>query len=128
MRVAASLAAACALLVAACGDAADGPTLTTTGTAAGASKAASTAAIGKDGRVVKDGDRVRVHYRGTLDDGTEFDSSKGRQPLAFQVGSGQVIRGFDDAVRGREPADAGAAVGPRGFEHGWGLGVGVQRL
>lgn len=50
--------------------------------------------------MVKDGDRVRVHYRGTLDDGTEFDSSKGRQPLAFQVGSGQVISGFDEAVRG----------------------------
>ncbi len=50
--------------------------------------------------MVKDGDRVRVHYRGTLDDGTEFDSSQGRQPLAFQVGSGQVIKGFDEAVRG----------------------------
>ena len=63
---------------------------------------AATAAPGKDGRMVKDGDRVRVHYRGTLDDGSEFDSSKGRQPLAFQVGSGQVISGFDEAVRGLE--------------------------
>ncbi len=43
---------------------------------------------------------MRVHYTGTLDDGTEFDSSRGREPLSFVVGSGQVIRGFDAAVRG----------------------------
>ncbi len=51
-------------------------------------------------RVASDGDSVSVHYRGTLDDGTEFDSSEGRDPLVFVVGSGQVISGFDDAVRG----------------------------
>ncbi len=50
--------------------------------------------------VASDGDTVAVHYRGTLDDGTEFDSSEGRDPLTFVVGSGQVIAGFDDAVRG----------------------------
>ena len=51
-------------------------------------------------QVASDGDTVAVHYRGTLDDGSEFDSSEGRDPLTFVVGSGQVIAGFDDAVRG----------------------------
>lgn len=48
----------------------------------------------------KSGDTVRIHYTGTLDDGTEFDSSAGRDPLEFALGSGQVIAGFDNAVDG----------------------------
>jgi peptidylprolyl isomerase len=48
----------------------------------------------------KDGDTVRVHYTGTLDDGTEFDSSVGGDPLEFTVGAGQMISGFDQAVVG----------------------------
>lgn len=47
---------------------------------------------------VKAGDTVRVHYRGTLDDGTLFDSSEGRDPLEFRVGDGHVIPGFENAV------------------------------
>lgn len=50
--------------------------------------------------MVKSGDSVAVHYKGTLTDGTVFDSSEGREPLAFQVGSGMVIEGFDAGVTG----------------------------
>lgn len=46
------------------------------------------------------GDVVKVHYKGSLNDGSVFDSSEGRDPLEFTVGSGQVIAGFDDAVTG----------------------------
>ena len=53
-----------------------------------------------DGSTAADGDLVSVEYTGTLDDGTQFDSSIGRAPLEFVVGSGQVIVGFDEAVRG----------------------------
>ena len=50
---------------------------------------------------VKTGQKVSVHYVGTLDDGTEFDSSRSRnQPLTFECGAGQMITGFDAAVTG----------------------------
>ena len=48
----------------------------------------------------KSGDQVSVHYKGTLDNGEVFDSSEGRAPLNFTLGTGQVIAGFDDAVEG----------------------------
>jgi len=48
----------------------------------------------------KTGDTVRIHYTGTLTDGTTFDSSEGREPLEFTVGSGQIIPGLDAAVPG----------------------------
>ena len=54
----------------------------------------------------KSGDTVKIHYTGTLDDGTQFDSSAGRDPLEFQVGSGQVIPGFDKAVEGMAVGDS----------------------
>ncbi|TWG92747.1 peptidylprolyl isomerase [Mesorhizobium sp. J18] len=69
---------------------------------------------------VKSGDVVRIHYTGKLADGTEFDSSAGREPLEFQVGAGQIISGLERQVEGmtvgeREtvtiPADE--AYGPR---------------
>lgn len=49
---------------------------------------------------VKAGDSVKVHYTGRLDDGTVFDTSEGNEPLAFVVGGGEVIPGFDQAVIG----------------------------
>ncbi|MEL6620689.1 MAG: peptidylprolyl isomerase [Pseudomonadota bacterium] len=49
---------------------------------------------------IKSGDTVRIHYTGTLLDGTEFDSSEGRDPLEFVVGSGQIIPGLDQALPG----------------------------
>lgn len=49
---------------------------------------------------VKQDDSVRVHYTGTLADGTQFDTSIGAEPLEVKVGSGQVISGFDTALTG----------------------------
>lgn len=51
---------------------------------------------------VQSGDTVRVHYTGTLADGSVFDTSSGGEPLSFVVGAGDVIAGFDEAVAGME--------------------------
>lgn len=53
-----------------------------------------------DGEEAQAGDAVSVHYTGKLEDGTEFDSSVGGEPLPFTIGAGQVIEGFDLGVRG----------------------------
>ena len=48
----------------------------------------------------KAGDTVAIHYTGTLADGSQFDSSEGRDPLRFTLGSGQIIAGLDGAITG----------------------------
>jgi peptidylprolyl isomerase len=53
----------------------------------------------------KSGDTVRVHYTGTLNNGEEFDSSRGGEPLTFTLGDGNVIPGFDSAVSGMNVGD-----------------------
>jgi peptidylprolyl isomerase len=55
---------------------------------------------------VRRGDNVKVHYTGKLPDGTVFDSSEGLEPLSFAVGSGQVIKGFEEAVLGMEVGES----------------------
>ncbi|MCO6496217.1 MAG: peptidylprolyl isomerase [Chitinophagaceae bacterium] len=53
----------------------------------------------------KNGDKVKVHYTGRLTNGEQFDSSVGREPLAFTVGAGQMIKGFDSAIPGMEEGE-----------------------
>ena len=58
--------------------------------------------------VIKKGDKIKVEYTGTLDDGKVFDSSKHGEhshPLEFEVGSGQIIPGFDKAVVGMKKGE-----------------------
>ena len=54
----------------------------------------------------KNGDTVRVHYTGKLEDGTVFDSSTDRDPLEFTIGAGQIIPGFEEAVIGMNPGES----------------------
>lgn len=54
----------------------------------------------------KRGDRVKVHYTGSLEDGTVFDSSRRGEPLEFTIGGGEIIPGFEDAVIGMTPGES----------------------
>jgi FKBP-type peptidyl-prolyl cis-trans isomerase 2 len=49
---------------------------------------------------IKKGDKIKVHYTGTFEDGKVFDTSEGKDPLEFTAGEGKVIKGFDEAVIG----------------------------
>jgi len=64
------------------------------------------------------GDQVRIHYTGRLDDGTVFDSSRGREPLEFTIGSGMVIPGFDRAVTGLSVGETRTAIIPPADAYG----------
>jgi len=66
----------------------------------------------------KTGNTVKIHYTGTLEDGTEFDSSAGREPLEFEMGSGQVIPGFDTAVDGMTIGDSKTVTIPPAEAYG----------
>jgi peptidylprolyl isomerase len=57
-------------------------------------------------RPAKQGDTVRVHYRGKLQDGSVFDETFNREPLRFTIGGGQLISGFEEAVVGMTPGDS----------------------
>jgi peptidylprolyl isomerase len=66
----------------------------------------------------KTGDVVRVHYKGRLTDGTEFDSSEGREPLEFQVGGGQIIPGLERQVEGMEVGEKSTVTVPSDEAYG----------
>lgn len=53
----------------------------------------------------KNGDTVKVHYTGKLENGTIFDSSKDSGPMQFKIGEGRIIPGFEQAVIGMEPGE-----------------------
>jgi peptidylprolyl isomerase len=80
--------------------------------------------------MVKDGKTVKVHYTGTLGDGTVFDTSVEREPLEFTMGEGKVIPGFEEAVKGMKVGQsktvtiqANDAYGPRRDD----LIIGIER-
>ncbi len=68
--------------------------------------------------VVKTGDTVKVHYTGKFDTGEVFDSSEGAEPLAFTVGAGEIIPGFDQALVGMQVGETKEIVVEP--EHGYG--------
>lgn len=72
----------------------------------------------------KDGDRVAIHYTGTLEDDTVFDTSVEREPLEFTIGDGGLVTGFEDAVIGMTVGDkktftvtSDDAYGPHNPDH-----------
>lgn len=69
--------------------------------------------------MIKEGNKVKVHYTGRLSDGEVFDSSDGRDPIEFEVGTSQVIKGFEEAVLGLNVGDkATVTIQP---ENGYGM-------
>ena len=69
-------------------------------------------------RTAKDGDTVLVHYKGTLEDGSVFDTSRDREPLEFILGSGSMIVGFDKAVHGMRVGDIKKVIIPADEAYG----------
>ena len=66
----------------------------------------------------KQGDTVKIHYTGTLADGSVFDSSAGHEPLEFLIGSGQVIVGFEEAVLGMSVGESKKVTIPAAKAYG----------
>ena len=68
--------------------------------------------------IAKTGDQVAVHYTGKHTDGAIFDSSVGKTPLEFQLGSGMVIKGFDDGVTGMTIGEKKTVIIPAAEAYG----------
>lgn len=79
-----------------------------------------------DGALAKAGDKVQVHYTGTLENGKKFDSSRDRGiPFAFQVGVGQVIKGWDEGIAGMKVGGQRKLVIPANLGYGASGAAGV---
>lgn len=66
----------------------------------------------------KTGDTVRIHYTGTLTDGTQFDSSSGRDPLEFTIGQGHIIPGLEREIAGMQVGDTKTVTVPADEAYG----------
>lgn len=69
-------------------------------------------------KTAQDGNKVRVHYRGTLADGYEFDCSRDRDPLEFVIGQGFVIPGFENGIKGMEVGEVKSVTIPSDQAYG----------
>jgi peptidylprolyl isomerase len=76
----------------------------------------------------RSGDTVRIHYTGTLSDGSTFDSSQGRDPLEFTVGSGEIIPGLDRAIEGMSVGETKTVTIPAADAYGDHNPDGVQSI
>ncbi|MCU0855345.1 MAG: peptidylprolyl isomerase [Rhodobacteraceae bacterium] len=76
----------------------------------------------------RSGDTVRIHYSGTLSDGSTFDSSQGREPLQFTVGSGEIIPGLDRAIEGMSVGETKTVTVPAADAYGDHNPDGVQSV
>lgn len=66
----------------------------------------------------KNGDTIRVHYTGKMEDGTVFDTSANRDPLQFTIGDGRIIKGFEEGVIGMKPGESKTLEIPADMAYG----------